>query len=389
MLAFLAALACILTLPPAYYLEQHGQLLSEPEPAPGDSRRQLKVSAARREWRRKKKKKLQQKKVARLLDPKTVELKPFVRQLKPISWAAAPIVAVEESAAAATTEEQEEGKGGGFGVPGLAPYHIREGKCATYQKIAETSRAIRDLNLLGIRAFPRNGFLLGVIRHGGFLPTEQIDRDIGVMYEDVLPLMSKGTKQLKLPSGDDFRLSFYYTKPQRMMNWKNINPLTGEKYPFTGIKIERWSPDGTLLFKNVAEAVYPHHDSTHFYKFSNGWTPWFNARVKAMIKWNKEGANIQLMNTGELLTKKNYKKGKQIATVFNTKMDCMVEKPFYFTTIMVPCDYEVILSAYYGKNWNKVEKRFGRNKRFSTVALNKKENDSILARGALPLCKAK
>jgi len=201
--------------------------------------------------------------------------------------------------------------------------------------------------------------------------------------------MSKG-KTLKLPSVsvDDFRINLFYTDPKRMINWKNINPMTGERYPFTGIAIERRSPDGTLLFKEAADAVYPHRNSDHFYKFSNGPTRWFTARVNSLIMWNKEGANIQLMDTGELLTKENYKKGKQIGTVFHTKMDCMTEKPFYFTTIMVPCDYEVILQAYYGKNWNRIDQRSGSKEKYETKALSAEKNDSILAGGPLPLCVA-
>lgn len=37
-----------------------------------------------------------------------------------------------------------------------------------------------------IRVFPRNGLLLGIVRHHGFLPFENpVDLDLGVMYSDL------------------------------------------------------------------------------------------------------------------------------------------------------------------------------------------------------------
>jgi hypothetical protein len=45
---------------------------------------------------------------------------------------------------------------------------------------------IEDMYLKGgIRVFPRNGFLLGIVRHGWFLPNESIDADLRIVYEDL------------------------------------------------------------------------------------------------------------------------------------------------------------------------------------------------------------
>ena len=37
----------------------------------------------------------------------------------------------------------------------------------------------------GTPIFPRNGFLLGVVRHNGFLPNEGVDADLACFEEDV------------------------------------------------------------------------------------------------------------------------------------------------------------------------------------------------------------
>lgn len=44
-----------------------------------------------------------------------------------------------------------------------------------------------------IRVFPRNGLLLGIVRHHGFLPFENpVDVDLGVMYSDLANIMAVG-----------------------------------------------------------------------------------------------------------------------------------------------------------------------------------------------------
>ena len=60
----------------------------------------------------------------------------------------------------------------------------------------------------------------------------------------------------------------------------------------------------------------------------------------------------------------------------------MVEKQFYFTKILVPCDYEVILQAQYGSNWMNPEPRTARASR----VIPQKHSDTILKNGPRPLC---
>ena len=59
-------------------------------------------------------------------------------------------------------------------------------KCVRSKDIDDVVAIVAVMNAHGVRVFPRNGFLLGVTRHGGYLPNESIDADLGVIYEDVL-----------------------------------------------------------------------------------------------------------------------------------------------------------------------------------------------------------
>jgi len=64
-----------------------------------------------------------------------------------------------------------------------------------------------------------------------------------------------------------------------------------------------------------------------------------------------------------------------------------METQFYFTTILVPCDYDIILTSIYGKNWRYVEKR-GPNggPKYTTEAVSEEENERVLSGGPRPVC---
>jgi len=244
--------------------------------------------------------------------------------------------------------------------------------CVMSSKIKSISQAVKDLNENHkIRIFPRNGFLLGVIRHGGFLPNENIDADLGVISTDLDNLKASQANRV-----GDFTITPMPTETH-WVNWKGNNPITGKHYPFFGVKIS-----GPPSFSETVTSFYPYRNNTYFYPRANleGYNHAGNA--KEMQRWNKEDANFRLVDTDELITESNFEKGKQIGHVFHSTFDCMVEKQFYFTTILVPCDYEAILTVQYGKNWRRVEKR----QSWESLALSEKQNEKFLKFGPRPLC---
>lgn len=256
-------------------------------------------------------------------------------------------------------------------------YNVVQGtkKCVKNTTVIATSSAVRNLNTKHhVRVFPRNGFLLGIVRHGGFLPNEGIDSDLGVISTDI--------ETLNLTVGQRNKVGNFSITPKlnqkNWVNWNGNDPLhNGTQYPFfcVGISTTSFTADAACSF-------YPYRNNNFFYPRPN--IDGFNhaGNAKEMQRWNTEGANFRLVDTDELVTEGNFKKGKQIGTVFSSAFDCMVERQFYFTTILIPCDYEAILLAQYGKNWHRVESR----KKWEAVPLSEEESKGILTNGPLPLC---
>lgn len=262
------------------------------------------------------------------------------------------------------------------------PFHYAPNKCVKAQDIIDVSEVINDLYLKHhIRVFPRNGFLLGIVRHGGFLPIESVDTDIGVIYEDLLRLDGNEGFEMKGFVGD-FSIQLNPTR-NVWANWKGIEPGTKKRYPFFGAIFSRGK------YQMWAYSVYPYHDTGgYFYPRCNAADVNHAAQTKDSLRYNEEGADYRLVDTNEKINASNFKVGDstQVGTVFDTNFNCFVLTQFYFTTIYVPCDYDVILTSLYGQNWRYVEKRFGGNSRHETKVISEEENQKVLNGGPMPVC---
>ena len=245
--------------------------------------------------------------------------------------------------------------------------------CVKKEQVIAISSALKDLREnYKMRIFPRNSFLLGVVRHGGFLPQENIDSDLAYLHTDL-------QKNLKVNVKNDVGGVTITPEPtvNTWVNWKGNDPLSGKPFPFFCIQLSHKS------LNNVVCPFYPYHKGIVFYPRPN--IKGFNheGNVKEMQRWNKEGADMRLVDTNELVTETNFAEGKQIGSVFpSISFDCMVEKQFYFTTIHVPCGYDTILLAQYGKNWRNVEKRL----KWESMKMSEANNLKYLDAGPLPLC---
>ena len=262
--------------------------------------------------------------------------------------------------------------------------------CINPQEVEEIGRTLRDLyEKHGVRAFPRNGFLLGIARHGGFLPNEDApDADLGIISTDVdryRDLFASSKKTSTIPTFLHVGQFILSQKPTETywVNWKGIEPVTGTQYPFFGVRIKRQD------FSIRAQSMYPypHSPNTFFYPRLNLADYNHKSHTKEMLRYNTEGANYRLLDTDELLTEDNNLDGLSIGTVFQDTFDCMMLKQFYFTMIYVPCDYEAMLEAFYGKKWNHVESRAKGGKGSQpAVKLSEAEHLHILESGPKPLC---
>mmetsp|Transcript_32912 Transcript_32912/g.70066 ORF Transcript_32912/g.70066 Transcript_32912/m.70066 type:complete len:383 (-) Transcript_32912:81-1229(-) len=263
-----------------------------------------------------------------------------------------------------------------------------DGNCVTEQEVLDISGGIRELLAESkIRVFPRNGFLLGIIRHGGFLPNEHVDADMGIVSTDLDRWKDKVSAKGSFHAGGfAFKL-----KPTETwwVNWKGLDPETKEPYPFFGVNIHL----DKLNIHASSVYVYPYGEDQFFYPRCSIKKLNAKAHMLDMIRWNKEGADVRLVDSDTKLESSNYEEGVQMGNILDTKLDCFVERQFYFTTIPVPCDYDVILTSLYGKNWNKSESRGelddakdGREIKFESHVVSEEENKKILFGGPRPVC---
>ena len=93
-------------------------------------------------------------------------------------------------------------------------------------------------------------------------------------------------------------------------NWNNIDPMSGQPYPFLIVDIKR----GNIEDHGIA--VYPYHNGQTFFPRLNLIGVNHLGQTKEMLRWNTEEANMRYVDTDELVTETNYEIGKQIGTVF-------------------------------------------------------------------------
>ena len=283
--------------------------------------------------------------------------------------------------------------------PHTYTFSTNSSMCINPKEVEVLASMLNDLyEIHDIRAIPRNGFLLGIIRHGGFLPNENVpDADLGIISKDVDRWQKNGytSKSSPLLKLGDFILS---PKPNEndWVNWKGFNPANGKTpYSYFGVRIKR------LPYSIRANAMYPYEKKGRYIHEKQDWSYFFprvnragynhNSHIQESLRYNEEGANYRLLDTDELLTKKNYNNQQdeepQIGTVFNTTFDCMMLKQFYFTRIYVPCDYDEVLTAFFGKNWNHVESRaLGGKGSQESRKLSVEEQLDLMKNGPKPLC---
>lgn len=200
-----------------------------------------------------------------------------------------------------------------------------EKKVDVYADVIETALKYN------VRLFPRNGFLLGIARHKGYLPNEKIDADMGMLESDF-----KTDKMIGRFGTYTMRMNKKHHSWSQ--TWDGIHPKTGRKLPpdvDLFIDGEKWSTISLFFDLNDKEVFYPK------------WRATFNVKgsIKENTRWAKEGARLEI-------------NGKNSYNIFNkSSFDSMVSVDFYHRKIKIPSGYNEILTNFYGRNWIKPEKR--------------------------------
>ena len=213
------------------------------------------------------------------------------------------------------------------------------------QKIAELTK-IAQRN--GTPVFPRNGFLLGVIRHKGYLPNEEIDADLACFAKDV-PKMLKS-------DWSPFEISLSYTDklPQHWDRdfFDGKHPVTRKAYKYFEVNFKH--KDGS--FQDHVMCYFKYKPGYYYYPL---WTvKSANSKqeyhLNANIYSKKEGGAKILLGEKELpLTKlyENVNYRSKVGHIYRMKdFSSFYLTPFYNTYIYVPNGSKNILQDHYGSD---------------------------------------
>lgn len=190
--------------------------------------------------------------------------------------------------------------------------------------------------------FPRNGFLLGVIRHNGFLPNEKIDVDLACLEKHIPIILNSDWGDYNIISEKKWSNSW----DTDFTDGKH--PKTGKQYEYHKLKIKHkysnFQQDVMIFYDlDLDNYFYPlftikNMNSENEFKLN---TEIYKTNSMGIVYKNKILPLIQLYNNKEYLGKVGaiYKKNKFI--------DFYPEK-FYNKKIYVPIGSRDILYIDYG-----------------------------------------
>ena len=193
--------------------------------------------------------------------------------------------------------------------------------------------------------FPRQGFLLGIVREHKFLFHENIDPDLACLENDIPTILNSDWEDYIITVQKD--LPFYWDR-----NFFNgLHPLTKEKLPYVYLQIKHkysfWKENIGIFFNYT-------HNKLFYPLFS---IPYFisNQEYKVNQIYNryKGGSGIlgndKILPINKLFTDNNFKGKVGIIYNKNDILSFRLEK-FYDNYLYVPQNAENILKTDYGYN---------------------------------------
>jgi len=223
--------------------------------------------------------------------------------------------------------------------------------CVKADFVKDVATMIADVYSAGnVRIFPRNGFLLGVIRHGGFLPNEGLDADLGVMYDDIAHMSNHFSI-----SSNVYSYSITKKKPGKWATFDGRDPWTSKEYQTESISIVR--SDGKSFSAFCFYPYGPHSSKMVFYPRYAVAGYNLNGALKEAKTSRSKGSSVRVLGRGN--EDLDFSDGKvNLGNTFKSAwFSRLVPKPFYNTTILVPRGFEGVLKGCYGDTWRSVEKR--------------------------------
>ena len=226
----------------------------------------------------------------------------------------------------------------------------------------------------GWNIFPRNGLLLGIVRHESFLPNEDIDADLGIISTDIIKVKEFMDSNPNGIGGYSFVCSPKQSISGDLGNtlWNNIHPITNEPLD-NEIKVmynkkHVLGIDPLFPFANNTKLFYPLWTLKGYNKLFNTWEALYcvtqGASIGPLTKDGQTPITIDHMKNanGNIVYCFEYDDFKKTISV-----------PFYESTVPIPAGYENILVNFYGKTW---KLQINRGKSWENIAensLNKNE----------------
>lgn len=173
--------------------------------------------------------------------------------------------------------------------------------CVRAEFVKNVSGMIADLYREGnVRVLPGNGFLLGIIRHGGFLPNEGIDADLGAMYDNIVHMQT----QLSISTN---MYSYSITMKKQGNGQYLMDTIHGHR------RNSRWNESPSF---EMMENHSVHSASTHTVHGHQRWLyPRYavagynlDGALREAKTWSSKGSSIRVLGRGSEGT--DFSKGK-------------------------------------------------------------------------------
>ena len=207
---------------------------------------------------------------------------------------------------------------------------------------------IRSSASQNISIFPRNGLLLGISRHGGFLPNENaLDADLGALHSDLDKIRAVPTfSSLAWPNKRYTLDVSRFVRGSALVHslWNGEHPLSHKTLREAGVVVQL---EGERV--SFANFFYSYNKTHLFYPI---WASDQNAasQVAEVVRYNARGGKGVNLNSG--IPMEDPTGMLQLGNVFpESCFDETVRLPFYDTYIDVPAGYEAINVAFYGVDW--------------------------------------
>jgi len=243
-----------------------------------------------------------------------------------------------------------------FGIIFTAVVLLALSQILTVNSRVDFSKKVEHLHNISVQSqkigtpiFPRNGFLLGIARHRGFLPNEDVDTDMACFAHDIPKILNSDWGEYEFKYGIRDKL------PERWDRdfFNGNHPVSGESLKYYELivshKHSSWKEDIPCFYKYK-----------HGYYYYPMWTvKEFNSanefKLNAEIYGGGNGGGVKILlgdkelPLTDLYKDENYK-GK-VGTVYRmSDFETFVRSPFYDTFMYIPVGYKNILRADYGSN---------------------------------------